>query len=94
MMAAIGRNMQFSIANKHPSFSHIFIFVFLTEFASPYSLLEAPMSVSWDSPTLNKETLRYHEMSVTIYQSTRRNITEDLNLQLVPFVFARFKRFR
>ena len=38
MMAAIGQNMYFSIANKHYHFSHIFIVVFLTEFTSPYSL--------------------------------------------------------
>ena len=33
-------------------------------------------------------------MSVTIYQSPRRNITEVLNLQLVPFVFTGSKRPR
>ena len=37
-MAAIGRNMWFSVANKHHHLVHIFTVVFLTEFTSPYNL--------------------------------------------------------
>ena len=41
---------------------------------------------------LRVKELRSVETSVAIYQPTKRNITEDLNLlQLVPFVFTRSK---
>jgi len=35
-MAAIGRNMQFSIANKHHHLAIYSLFFFWTDFTSPY----------------------------------------------------------
>ena len=41
----------------------------------------------WYNKKKNKETPRFFETSVNIYDSTRRNIPEELSLRLKTFFF-------
>jgi len=43
--------------------------------------LKIPVSSDIDCLTLRSETPRYFKISLNIYQSIRRNITQYLNLQ-------------
>jgi hypothetical protein len=66
----------------------------LTEALSKIQVLLDVTSLFLDSLAVKIKALCSSETSVTICQLTRRNITEDSNLQHIAFVFTRTKRLR